>query len=72
MSIAAERRAVERDPSVVYNRDTNFSHQIAGGVFCTGRPDLALGVEARATLSTPSPQVSLAVIEVVFGMHYFW
>jgi hypothetical protein len=64
-----------------YNLEVDFppggaasttSHQFAGGVFYTGRPNLALGIEARATLSSPSPQVTLTVIEAVFGVHYFW
>lgn len=52
--------------------DSTASHQLAGGVFYTGRPDLALGVEGRVSRSSPSPQVNLTVIEVIFGMHYFW
>ena len=66
---------------VAYNLEVDFppggapstaSHQVAGGIFYTGRPDLALGMEARVSRSSPSPQVDLTVIEAVFGMHYFF
>jgi hypothetical protein len=51
---------------------TTANHQLGGGVFYTGRADLSLGAEVRASLLSPTGEESLTVIEGVFGLRYFW
>lgn len=47
-------------------------HQIAGGVYYTGRRSLSIGLEVRATLSTPAAGADLKIYESTFGMRYYW
>jgi hypothetical protein len=47
-------------------------HYGGGGLFYTGRPNLALGVEAVVTRSSPAAGVSQLLVEGQFRLRYYW
>lgn len=44
---------------------------VSGGVFYTGRPDMALGLEGSASLSSMGT-INFNTYTANFGIHYFW
>ena len=52
--------------------DAGLIHYGGGGLFYTGRPHLALGVEVLATRSSPGPGLSQVLILGEFRLRYYW
>jgi hypothetical protein len=47
-------------------------HQVSGGVFYTGRRNLALGVEFGYSLQSPAQSVVLSVVTAMIRLRYYW